>query len=48
MVCLGFEPGAAGRWAQTKPRSYFLYFVYYVNDATDAPSVHTAFTILAD
>ena len=22
MVCLGFEPGATGRYAQTKPRSY--------------------------
>ena len=22
MVCLGFEPGAAGRLAQTKPLSY--------------------------
>ena len=22
MVCLGFEPGAAGWWAETKPRSY--------------------------
>ena len=22
MVCLGFEPGATGWWAQTKPRSY--------------------------
>ena len=22
MVCLGFEPGAAGWWAQMKPRSY--------------------------
>ena len=21
-MCLGFEPGAAGWWAQTKPRSY--------------------------
>ena len=33
MVCLRFEPGAAGWWLQTKPRSYDgPHIIGYVKD----------------
>ena len=45
MVCLGFEPRAAGWWAQTKPRSYgdrpilrkFILYNFFSNGALYAP-----------
>ena len=33
MVCLGFEPGPAGWYAQTKPRRYFLILTYNSSQA---------------